>query len=226
MVVLQKKKKPFFVYFFLFFSFSCYRMTSLTEKRVVVATLFLPFTVDFELQDKKKRSGTLDTVSTNKTDDVTNLIQSLAKLQQKEKDALFDFTKPEQLVQPRSKQQRQEEIRKLAPLLSVIPSQSRRPSMDSAQVFADAPWSPKPCSGGNIGLNNALFSIQDRLSSLAWVGTLGMPTDPLSEKTKDEIHATFHERYNSFPVMPSDTVFDGHYNQYCKQVIFILFILF
>ena len=198
-------------------------MTRITEKRVVVATLFLPWTVDFELQDKKKRE--FATNSPVKADPVlaTNLIQSLAKLQQqpqeKKTETLFDFTKPEQLIQPRSKQQRQEEIRKLAPLLSVIPSQqSRRPSIDSAQVFADAPWSAKPCSGGNIGLNNALFSIKDRLTNLAWVGTLGMPTDPLSEKTKDEIHATFSERYKAYPVMPSDVVFDGHYNRYCKQV--------
>lgn len=211
-------------------------MTRITEKRVVVATLYLPWTVDFELQDKKVRafatphatdvsnnSTTPETPTTPAADPalVTNLIQSLAKHQhpdKKKSDALFDFTKPEQLIQPRSKQQRQEEIRKLTPLLSVIPSQSRRPSIDSAQVFADAPWSVKPCSGGNIGLNNALFSIKDRLQSLAWVGTLGMPTDPLSQKTKDEIHATLGERYNAYPVMPSDIVFDGHYNQYCKQV--------
>lgn len=211
-------------------------MTRITDKRVVVATLYLPWTVDFELQDKKKRVfGTKPTTTSTTTKNevppttpatadpalVTNLISSLAQhqhLDKKQSDALFDFTKPEQLIQPRSKQQRQEEIRKLTPLLSVIPSQSRRPSIDSAQVFADAPWSVKPCSGGNIGLNNALFSIQDRLQSVAWVGTLGMPTDPLSKKTKDEIHATFNGRYNAYPVMPSDIVFDGHYNQYCKQV--------
>lgn len=222
-------------------------MTRITDKRVVVATLYLPWTVDFELKDKKTRALTASHVPNNNTTTtttntveaptptstttadpnlVTNLIQSLAKhqhLEKKKSDALFDFTKPEQLVQPRSKQQRQEEIRKLTPLLSVIPSQSRRPSIDSAQVFADAPWSVKPCSGGNIGLNNALFSIKDRLQSLAWVGTLGMPTDPLSQKTKDEIHATLGGRYNAYPVMPTDVVFDGHYNQYCKQVLWPYF---
>jgi trehalose-6-phosphate synthase len=197
-------------------------MTRITEKRVVVATLFLPYTVDFELQEKKKRTILTNTIDSPVS--TTNLIQSLAKHQQKEEtkstseQSLFDFTKPEELVQPRSKQQRDEEIRKLTPLLSVIPSQSRRPSIDTAQVFADAPWSVKPCSGGNIGLNNALFSIQHQLDQLAWVGTLGMPTDPLSQKTRDEIQATFNQSYNAFPVMPSDTVFDGHYNRYCKQV--------
>ncbi|GAA5817194.1 hypothetical protein MFLAVUS_010737 [Mucor flavus] len=214
-------------------------MTPITEKRVVVATFFLPYTVDFEIQEKKKRAFTNNTPSniskpssspaknTEDTHLVTNLIQSLAKHQQKEElsekeETLFDFTKPEELIQPRSKQQRQQEIRKLTPLLSVIPS-SRRPSIDSAQVFADAPWSAKPCSAGNIGLNNALFSIQERIPNLAWVGTLGMPTDPLSEKTRDEIHATFKEKYNSYPVMTSEAILDGHYNQYCKQVLWPYF---
>ncbi|KAG2236793.1 hypothetical protein INT48_006977 [Thamnidium elegans] len=213
-------------------------MTPITEKRVVVATFFLPYTVDFELQEKKKRAftNTPSTISkpssspatnTEDTHLVTNLIQSLAKHQQKEElsekeETLFDFTKPQELIQPRSKQQRQQEIRKLTPLLSVIPS-SRRPSIDSAHVFADAPWSAKPCSAGNIGLNNALFSIQERLPNLAWVGTLGMPTDPLSEKTRDEIHATFKEKYNSYPVMTSEAILDGHYNQYCKQVLWPYF---
>lgn len=199
---------------------------AITDKRVVVATLFLPYTVDFHVKEKKKRIVTTPATADTPTV-IPNLLQSLAKHQLKEdeqtKDELFDFTQPEQLVQPRSKQQREEEIRKLTPLLSVIPSQSRRPSLDSAQVFADAPWSVKPCSSGNIGLNNALFSIQDQLNNLAWVGTLGMPTDPLSKKTRDEIHATFTDKHNAYPVMPSDSVFDGHYNLYCKQVLWPYF---
>lgn len=210
-------------------------MTRITDKRVIVATLFLPDTVDFELQDKKKRNifitdspssapteTTPATAAPSTTNLVPNLIQSLAKHQQQDvqsqTEKLFDFTRPEQLIQPRSKQQREEEIRKLTPLLSVIPTQSRRPSIDTAQAFADAPWSVKPSTMGNIGLNNALFSIQHLLPQVTWVGTLGMSTDSLSEKTKDEIESTFKTKYDSYPVMPSDNVFDGHYNQYCKQV--------
>lgn len=226
------------VLFFLFI------MARITDKRVVVATLFLPYTVDFELQDKKKRNIFVNTVDSPATTPATlnepantsppstaapnlvpNLIQTLAKHQQQKKEDvqhhtenLFDFTRPEQLIQPRSKQQREEEIRKLTPLLSVIPTQSRRPSIDTAQVFADAPWSVKPSTIGNIGLNNALFSIQHLLHEVAWVGTLGMSTESLSQKTEDEIETTFKEKYQSYPVMPSDNVFDGHYNQYCKQV--------
>ncbi|KAI8363928.1 glycosyl transferase [Blakeslea trispora] len=174
----------------------------ISTKRVVVATLFLPYT------------------------NTLNLIQSLAKQQQEKsteppEEGLFDFKKPEKLVQPRSKQEREEEIRKLVPLLSV---QSRRPSLETTQqAFADAPWSVKPCSVGNIGLNNALFSIRDQLDQLAWVGTLGMSTDSLSDKTKQQICTTFHQQYHAYPVMPTDSLFDGHYNQYCKQVLWPYF---
>ena len=108
----------------------------ITKKRVVVATLFLPYTVDFELQEKKRRA-TITSKDTSKN--TLNLIQSLAKHQQEkstEPQDLFDFRKPEKLVQPRSKQEREEEIRKLVPLLSV---QSRRPSFETTQqLFADA----------------------------------------------------------------------------------------
>ncbi|OBZ86403.1 putative alpha,alpha-trehalose-phosphate synthase [UDP-forming] subunit [Choanephora cucurbitarum] len=193
----------------------------ITKKRVVVATLFLPYTVDFELQEKKRRA-TITSKDTSKN--TLNLIQSLAKHQQEkstEPQDLFDFRKPEKLVQPRSKQEREEEIRKLVPLLSV---QSRRPSFETTQqLFADAPWSVKPCSAGNIGLNNALFSIRDQLDQLAWVGTLGMSTDSLSEKTKQQISTTFEQEYHAYPVMPTDSLFDGHYNQYCKQVLWPYF---
>ncbi|KAG0741287.1 hypothetical protein G6F57_001269 [Rhizopus arrhizus] len=197
-------------------------MAQITEKRVVIATLFLPWTVDFELLERKEKNR-LIAKTEEKNNSKPNLIQSLAQHNQQskeEQEELFDFKEPEKLVQPRSKQQREEEIKKIPHLF--ISNRKFLP-VDSAQAFADAPWSAKPSSVGNIGLNNALFSIQDRLENLAWVGTLGMSTDTLSEKTKQEISTRFEERYNAYPVMPSDTVFEGHYNRYCKQVLWPYF---
>ncbi|CAO3673024.1 hypothetical protein CU097_007994 [Rhizopus azygosporus] len=196
-------------------------MTRVSEKRVVVATLFLPWTVNFELAEKKRKDR-LIAKTEEKNNAKPNLIQSLAQHKQPKdaKEELFDFKEPEKLVQPRSRQQREEEIKKLPPL-SI--SNRRHSAIDSAKAFADAPWSVKPTVAGNIGLNNALFSIQDQLESLAWVGTLGMSTDALLQKTKEEINSTFESQYNTYPVMPSDTTFDGHYNQYCKQVLWPYF---
>lgn len=192
-------------------------MTRITEKRVVVATLFLPWTVDFELFERKEKNSLIAKTTEEKNNVKPNLIESLAlhKQWKDTKEEIFDFKEPEKLVQPRSKQQREQENKKLPHLL--ITNRKALP-VDSPRAFADAPWSTKSSSAGNIGLNNALFSIQDKLKNLTWVGTLGMPTETLSKKTKDEINETFEKRYNAYPIMPSDAVFDGHYNTYCKQV--------
>ncbi|KAI9248200.1 glycosyltransferase family 20-domain-containing protein [Sporodiniella umbellata] len=193
-------------------------MALITEKRVVVATLFLPWTVDFKLLGRNEKQPVI-TKPAEDNKKKPNLIESLTcHPWQENKEELFDFKKPDHLVQPRTKQQRDQANKKL----SHLPVRKSSP-VDSPQAFADAPWSTQPSGVGNIGLNNALFSIQEQLQSLAWVGTLGMPTESLSEKTKDEMRDVLGERYSAYPVMPSDTVFEGHYNTYCKQVLWPYF---
>ncbi|KAI7905428.1 glycosyltransferase family 20-domain-containing protein [Cokeromyces recurvatus] len=223
-------------------------MTKITDKRVIVATLFSPYTVDFQLQEKRPQhvvNSSIMTTNHNSNNPIPNLIQSLAKHQQKEsqvnknnyyaEESLFDFTRPEILVQPRSKQVRDEDLCDRNHESSFLNTMSSRASSGSkrssiiidsdgcAKVSSDPTWSVKPCSIGNIGLNNTLFSIQDRLDHLTWVGTLGMPIDSLSKKTKQDIYKVFVEDYHTYPVMPTDDIFEGHYNEYCKQVLWPYF---
>lgn len=234
--------------------------------RIVCASLFLPYTVDFELSRDKKSRLTASSAAAPHTAEsippppapaantngsatppavmppplaaaanVPNLIDSLAAQQPgtankpakttesavtTEEEKLFDFKQPEQLVQPRSKMQREQELRKLAPLsVSTHQLHRRRPSLDSATVFDNAPWTVKPSIAGNIGLWNAINSIRDnRREQCVWIGTLGMPTDPLSRQTREKIRTTFIMEHDCYPIMPSDAEFEGHYNQYCKQV--------
>ncbi|KAI7851898.1 glycosyltransferase family 20-domain-containing protein [Circinella umbellata] len=56
-----------------------------------------------------------------------------------------------------------------------------------------------------------------------WVGTLGMSTDLLSQQTRGNIRSTMIMEYDSIPIMPSDSEFEGHYNRYCKQVLWPYF---
>ncbi|KAI8977044.1 glycosyltransferase family 20-domain-containing protein [Mycotypha africana] len=265
-------------------------MSNVTDKRVIVATLFLPHTVDFHIKEQNRKklatyttSSTVDTHFTvangdttknsvptidESTSGVPNLIQSLVArhnhYQQQKKqdlnrnsnksvDELFDFAQPEKLVQPKSKKQLFEEeqqqdkknegkdsvshsslsanclsskvssLPSISPVNATAASSSYNDDYSCPRLFEEATWSVKPCTMGNIGLNNALFSIQNQLVDLAWVGTLGMPTDPLSQKTKDDISTTLEKEYSSYVVMPNDTVFDEHYNQYCKQVLWPYF---
>lgn len=80
-------------------------------------------------------------------------------------------------------------------------------------------WKIKPCISGNIGLQNAIQSIRHRLDQHVWVGTTGTSSmDCLPSSTKEKISCTLIDNYQSYPIIPTDAVFDGHYNRYCKQV--------
>ena len=105
--------------------------------------------------------------------------------------------------------------------LSILTHQTtpqRRPSIDSAKVFAEAPWTVEKANGGNIGLHNAVNSIQGQLTKRIWVGTLGMATDSLPDSTRGDIKAELALNHSSIPVFVNDLDFEGHYHQYCKQV--------
>ncbi|KAF8919730.1 hypothetical protein BGZ58_004556, partial [Dissophora ornata] len=93
----------------------------------------------------------------------------------------------------------------------------RRKSTDSAKVFADAKWTVEKAYGGNIGLQNAVNSIEDQLSKLIWIGTLGMATDALTDRTRGDIRAELAVNHSSIPVFVNDQDFEGHYHQFCKQ---------
>ncbi|KAK3808295.1 MAG: trehalose phosphate synthase subunit [Benniella sp.] len=102
------------------------------------------------------------------------------------------------------------------------PGQSCSP-MDSAKVFANAKWTVERAYGGNIGLQNAVNSIQGQLSKLIWIGTLGMATDTLTDRTRGDIRAELALNHHSIPVFVNDHDFEGHYHQFCKQVLWPIF---
>ncbi|KAF9980890.1 hypothetical protein BGZ75_007864 [Mortierella antarctica] len=95
--------------------------------------------------------------------------------------------------------------------------------LDSAKVFADAKWTVEKAYGGNIGLQNAVNSIQGQLSKRIWVGTLGMATDTLTDRTRGDIRAELALNHSSIPVFVNDHDFEGHYHQFCKQVLWPIF---
>ncbi|KAI9496750.1 glycosyltransferase family 20-domain-containing protein [Zychaea mexicana] len=246
----------------------------MTGGRVLCTSLFLPYTVDFQIaKDKKSRyTAALTAASANNnqppiigatgapgaatTCEPNTLIDSLAAQQHQQQPSLgaaltttettleatsvstttplsadeetdqegvvFDFKKPEQLIQPKSKAQREEDLKRL-PALQAL-HHRRQNSIDSPSVFDEAPWTVKPGIAGNIGLHNAMVSIRDQIDKKCmWVGTLGMSTDPLSQQTRGKIQSTMIMEHDSYPVMPSDAEFECHYNRYCKQVLWPYF---
>ncbi|KAG0051625.1 hypothetical protein BGZ83_003502 [Gryganskiella cystojenkinii] len=99
----------------------------------------------------------------------------------------------------------------------------RRMSIDSAKVFADASWTVEKANGGNIGLHNAVNSIKSQLAKRIWVGTLGMATDTLPDRTRGDIKAELALNHSSIPVFVNDLDFEGHYHQFCKQILWPIF---
>ncbi|KAG0237579.1 hypothetical protein BGX31_003536 [Mortierella sp. GBA43] len=98
--------------------------------------------------------------------------------------------------------------------------------LDSAKVFANAKWTVEKAYGGNIGLQNAVNSIQGQLSKLIWIGTLGMATDALTDRTRGDIRAELALNHQSIPVFVHDHDFEGHYHQFCKQASEVLWPIF
>ncbi|ORY05343.1 hypothetical protein K493DRAFT_204613 [Basidiobolus meristosporus CBS 931.73] len=87
----------------------------------------------------------------------------------------------------------------------------------------DSPWRVTPCSVGNIGLHNAVNSIADKLGSRTWIGTLSISTEELSERNRHAIKEELKSKYDCHPVFLSDDEMDGHYNKFCKQVLWPMF---
>ncbi|KAJ3079031.1 hypothetical protein HK102_004070 [Quaeritorhiza haematococci] len=80
-------------------------------------------------------------------------------------------------------------------------------------------WSIEPSGLGNIGLQNAVNAALDQIPPRKWVGTLGESTNGFSEELKSSIARGLDERHDCLPVFITDEEADGHYNQFCKQIL-------
>lgn len=91
----------------------------------------------------------------------------------------------------------------------------------STNVFATAPWRIVPYYRGNGSLRNAVrraCSTGD-VQSVRWIGTPGMPSDLVPDTTRDAIRSKLLEEYNADCIFVKDDVFEGHYDQFCKQLL-------
>ncbi|KAI5838918.1 glycosyltransferase family 20-domain-containing protein [Morchella snyderi] len=86
-------------------------------------------------------------------------------------------------------------------------------------------WHIERTDQGNGGLKNAVEAAiaGGTLHDKTWVGTLGFPTDSLDESVKVAIEGRLREDCDSIVAFPSDKDFDGHYNHYCKEILWPVF---
>lgn len=93
----------------------------------------------------------------------------------------------------------------------------------SSVDFAQVPWKVIKQKKGNGGLYNAVKrAIREGVSDVKWVGLLGMPTDGLPAPTKREVDNALRLQ-NCNVAYVSDSAIEGHYDNYCKELIWPLF---
>lgn len=78
---------------------------------------------------------------------------------------------------------------------------------------------------GNGGLFNAINAVSDSgiLEEKTWVGTLGCPTDALEQRIKEDIAERLENDYDSLTVYADDSDLNGHYEHYCKTILWPVF---
>lgn len=88
-------------------------------------------------------------------------------------------------------------------------------------LIAADDWVVKAAEQGHGGLQNAIHAAEDAgiLDNKMWVGTLGMPTDSLSDTTRNHINETLVDEYESLTVFVNDSEFEGHYTHFCRSVL-------
>ncbi|KAF3937619.1 Trehalose-phosphatase [Dactylella cylindrospora] len=107
-----------------------------------------------------------------------------------------------------------------------IPIPKRKATLtDQSQLFSEAEWTVEPAERGNGGLRNAINSALEAggVDEVTWVGTVGMPTDVLSESVKAAIEDKLRDEHESLAVFCKDSDVDGHYNHFCKQILWPVF---
>lgn len=81
-------------------------------------------------------------------------------------------------------------------------------------------WTVEPPIHGNGALTNAIRAYASASDiEVSWIGTLGLPTDSLSPQMRDDINGHLWSTYQSEVVYIIDKDLTGHYNGYCKTVL-------
>lgn len=88
-------------------------------------------------------------------------------------------------------------------------------------IFDTAPWKVVFADKGNVSLTKAVKMAFDAgiIHDRKWVGTIAMPSDSVSTKVLEDIGKTLSKDYNSDAVFADDETFQGHYQSFCKQIL-------
>lgn len=105
-----------------------------------------------------------------------------------------------------------------------LPRRKRRVTSNEKK-FTEENYTIEQAQRGNSGLFHAIDSASDAglLPHKTWVGTLGMPTDALSDHLKSTIAERLEDDHESLTVYVSDGDFEGHFDHFCKTILWPIF---
>lgn len=91
--------------------------------------------------------------------------------------------------------------------------------------FSEYSYTVEKAQIGNGGLFNAIDAVTDAglLEDKTWVGTLGCPTEALEDHLKANIAEKLENDYDSLAVFANDSDLNGHYEHYCKTILWPVF---
>ncbi|KAK3070172.1 Trehalose-6-P synthase/phosphatase complex subunit, partial [Teratosphaeriaceae sp. CCFEE 6253] len=130
--------------------------------------------------------------------------------------SILDFAKVHEEVEKKRQEARR------AKRTSPTNRSSRAGSHDRS--YEGKEWTVEPAIQGNGGLNNAVRAVADSdETEIHWIGTIGFPTDTLSQTLKEDIHDKLVIDHDSQVIFISDKDFDGHYAHYSKTILWPIF---
>lgn len=103
---------------------------------------------------------------------------------------------------------------------------SRPHLLERENLFNVAPWKIVDFEKGNVSLQKAieLAREQEEFSDdFKWVGTVSMPTNVVPEEIKNNISKELQKNYSSEVVFLDDDLFQGHYQSFCKKILWPIF---
>ena len=175
---------------------------SRNKPRLLIATHFLPVTLNFENAPLQSQATSPLRAQINKSESLT-------------------ATGP-----PSRYHFRSDSNAERMPFNPKSPPKSFRPLIRSNSGGANPllNWKVVPSFSGNVGLSNAIGAMKNdfKLQPL-YVGQLSIDTDILSDFYKQEVRETLVRDHKSLPVFVGDDESQGHYVQFCKGILWPTF---
>ena len=114
-----------------------------------------------------------------------------------------------------------EDRQELAPFGGFLRSNLEESIFCREKIFSSAPWQIEKGEKDNSFLVNAtdLATEKGRIVNQRWVGALSLICDEIPEKVLNDISDKLKQDYACDAVFIDDQTIQGHYNSFCKQIL-------